>query len=70
MDNWLLSGDTSNEVEPNNELIIASNLIGWSGVKRALINGAKSTFSPIVDEIWMKNYEKTLDKVFKERFGE
>ena len=70
MDNWLLSGDKLNEVEPNNELKIASKLIGWSGVKEALISGAKSAFSPIVDEIWIQNYVKTLDEVFEERLRE
>ena len=67
MDNWLLSGDKSHEVDPNNELIQASKLIGWKGVKNALINGAKGAFSPVIDENWIKGYEKRLSDIFAEK---
>ena len=67
MDNWLLSGDKSHEVDPNNELIQASKLIGWKGVKNALINGAKGVFSPVIDENWIKGYEKRLCDIFAKK---
>jgi len=64
MDNWLLSGDFDHQPDPNGELIEAAKLIGWLDVKKAMITGAKSAFSPIIDEAWIDQYSKKLDAVF------
>ena len=64
MDNWLLSGDLHHQPDPNQELLEASKLIGWSGVKKALISGARAAFSPVIDDNWIANYEKQLENVF------
>ena len=33
MDNWLLSGDLKHQPDPNQEILVASKLIGWKNLK-------------------------------------
>lgn len=67
MDNWLLSGDALRQPDPNTELLIASKLVGWKAVKKALMNGALSAFSPQLDSNWIDAFRKTLDRLFDEK---
>lgn len=64
MDNWLLSGDLDHQPDPNGELVIASKLVGWKCVEKALLNGAKAAFSPQIDENWLQEYKSKLASLF------
>ena len=64
MDNWLLSGDLKHQPDPNKELIIGAKLLGWTSVKKSLINGAKAAFSPSIDDKWIHEYVVKLDQLF------
>ena len=64
MDNWLLSGDKEYQPDPNLELIRGAEVIGWEKVKQSLISGAKAAFSPSVDQDWVENYVKQIERVF------
>ena len=64
MDNWFLSGDMEHQPGPNHELIRAFDLIGKDGIKKAMKNGARAAFSPVVDAAWINAYDQKIDSIF------